>query len=120
MQEEMQKSNAEIQQMTRRIVRNAETQSVFIAEQRRLEEQKRIDEKERARAARKEIKDVRDRNSKLVMQVNQSSVEAVEQAKRNRKRQKNRQGRQSTRLKGKRTGQIWRYKEPGEKQNRNC
>ena len=40
----------------RRIVRNAETQSVFTAEQRRLEEQKRLDEKERARAARKRNK----------------------------------------------------------------
>ena len=37
----------------RRIVRNAETQSVFTAEQRRLEGQKRIDEQERARAARR-------------------------------------------------------------------
>ena len=40
----------------RRIVRNAETQSVFTAEQRRLEEQKRIDEQERARAARRRNK----------------------------------------------------------------
>ena len=40
----------------RRIVRNAETQSVFTAEQRRLEEQKRLDERERARAARKRNK----------------------------------------------------------------
>ena len=40
----------------RRIVRNAETQSVFAAEQRRLEEQKRIDEQERARASRRRNK----------------------------------------------------------------
>ena len=40
----------------RRIVRNAETQSVFTAEQRRLEEQKRIDEQERARASRRRNK----------------------------------------------------------------
>ena len=40
----------------RRIVRNAETQSVFTAEQRRFEEQKRIDEQERARAARRRNK----------------------------------------------------------------
>ena len=40
----------------RRIVRNAETQSVFTAEPPRLEEQKRLDEKERARAARKRNK----------------------------------------------------------------
>ena len=39
-----------------RTVRNAETQSVFAAEQRRLEEQKRIDEQERARASRRRNK----------------------------------------------------------------
>ena len=39
-----------------RTVRNAETQSVFTAEQRRLEEQKRIAEQERARAARRRNK----------------------------------------------------------------
>ena len=52
--------NAEIKRRNsaddRRIVRNAETQSVFTAEQRRLEEQKRLDEQERARAARKRNK----------------------------------------------------------------
>ncbi len=40
----------------RRIVRNAETQSVFTAEQRRFEEQKWIEEQERARAARRRNK----------------------------------------------------------------
>ena len=39
-----------------RTVRNAETQSVLTAEQRRLEEQKWVDEQERARAARKRNK----------------------------------------------------------------
>ena len=39
-----------------RTVRNAETQSVFTAEQRRFEKQKRIDEQERARAARRRNK----------------------------------------------------------------
>ena len=39
-----------------RTVRNAETQSVFTAEQRRFEEQKRIDDQERARAARRRNK----------------------------------------------------------------
>ena len=52
--------NAEVERRNsaddRRIVRNAETQSVFTAEQRRLEEQKRIDEQERARAARRRNK----------------------------------------------------------------
>ena len=51
--EEMQKYECRNSADDRRIVRNAETQSVFTAEQRRLEEQKRLDEKERARAARK-------------------------------------------------------------------
>ena len=53
MQEEMQMSNAENSADDSRTVRNAETQSVFTAEQRRLEEQKRIDEQERARASTK-------------------------------------------------------------------
>ena len=39
-----------------RTVRNAETQSVFTAEQRRFEKQKRIDEQERARVARRRNK----------------------------------------------------------------
>ena len=52
--------NAEIERRNsaddNRTVRNAETQSVFTAEQRRLEEQKRIDEQERARASRRRNK----------------------------------------------------------------
>lgn len=52
--------NAEIERRNSaddsRIVRNAETQSVFTAEQRRSEEQKRLDEQERARAARRRNK----------------------------------------------------------------
>ena len=52
--------NAEIERRNSaddsRTVRNAETQSVFTAEQRRFEEQKRIAEQERARAARRRNK----------------------------------------------------------------
>ena len=52
--------NAEIERRNsaddNRTVRNTETQSVFTAEQRRLEEQKRIAEQERARAARRRNK----------------------------------------------------------------
>ena len=52
--------NAEIERRNsaddNRTVRNAETQSVFTAEQRRLEEQKRFEEQERARAARRRNK----------------------------------------------------------------
>lgn len=52
--------NAEIERRNSaddsRTVRNAETQSVFTAEQRRLEEQKRFEEQERARAARRRNK----------------------------------------------------------------
>ena len=52
--------NAEIERRNSaddsRTVRNAETQSVFTAEQRRLEGQKRIDEQERARASRRRNK----------------------------------------------------------------
>ena len=80
LQEEMQKSNAEIQQMT---VELSETQKLNQSLQQSNDdlrnrnglmsrsEQERLEE---------EIKDVRDRNSKLQIQVNQSSVEAVEQA----------------------------------------
>ena len=52
--------NAEIERRNsaddNRTVRNAETQSVFTAEQRRLEKQKRIDEQERTKAARRRNK----------------------------------------------------------------
>ena len=52
--------NAEVERRNsaddNRTVRNAETQSVFTAEQRRLEKQKRIDEQERTKAARRRNK----------------------------------------------------------------
>ena len=75
MQEEMQKSNAEIQQMTEEL---SEMRKLNQSLQQSNNGLMRRNEQEQLE---KEIKDVRDRNSKLVMQVNQSSVEAVEQAK---------------------------------------
>ena len=80
MQEEMQKSNAEIQQMTvelsemRKLNQSLQQSNDDLRNRNGLmsrSEQERLEE---------EIKDVRDRNSKLQIQVNQSSVEAVEQA----------------------------------------
>ena len=80
LQEEMQKSNAEIQQMTielseiRKLNQSLQQSNDDLRNRNGLmsrSEQERLEE---------EIKDVRDRNSKLQIQVNQSSVEAVEQA----------------------------------------
>ena len=80
LQEEMQKSNDEIQQMTaelsemRKLNQSLQQSNDDLRNRNGLmsrSEQERLEE---------EIKDVRDRNSKLQIQVNQSSVEAVEQA----------------------------------------
>ena len=80
LQEEMQKSNAEIQQMTielsemRKLNQSLQQSNDDLRNRNGLmsrSEQKQLEE---------EIRDVRDQNSKLQVQVNQSSVEAVEQA----------------------------------------
>ena len=80
MQEEMQKSNAEIQQMTeelsemRKLNQSLQQSNDDLRNRNGLmtwSEQEQLEE---------EIKDVRNQNSKLKIRVNQSSVEAVEQA----------------------------------------
>ena len=77
MQEEMRKSNVEIQQMTaelsemRKLNQSLQQSNDDLRNRNGRSEQELLEE---------EIKDVRDRNSKLQIQVNQSSVEAVEQA----------------------------------------
>ena len=89
MQEEMQKSNAEIQQMTEELSEMRKLNQSLQQSNDDLRNRNGLMRRNEQEQLEKEIKDVRDRNSKLVMQVNQSSVEAVEQAKkRNRKRQK--------------------------------
>lgn len=57
-----------------RAVRNAETDTIAAAEQRRSEKQKWLDEQERARTDRNGKKDVQNQNSKWQEQVNKSSV----------------------------------------------
>lgn len=118
LREEIRKSTVEIQRLTTEL---SETQKLNQSLQQSnddLRNRNGLMSRNEQEQLEEEIKDVRDQNSKLQTQVNQSSVKAVEQAQQNRKKQKNRQDRQSIRLKGKRNGQIWRYKKPGEKQNR--
>ena len=64
----------------RRIVRNAETQSVFTAGNDDLRNRNGLMTRSEQEQLEEEIKDVRNQNSKLKIRVNQSSVEAVEQA----------------------------------------
>lgn len=81
MQEEMQKSNAEIQQMTEELSEMRKLNQSLQQSNDDLRNRNGLMRRNEQEQLEKEIKDVRDRNSKLVMQVNQSSVEAVEQAK---------------------------------------
>ena len=81
MQEEMQKSNAEIQQMTEELSEMRKLNQSLQQSNDDLRNRNGLMRGNEQEQLEKEIKDVRDRNSKLVMQVNQSSVEAVEQAK---------------------------------------
>ena len=81
MQEEMQKSNAEIQQMTEELSEMRKLNQSLQQSNDDLRNRNGLMRRNEQEQLEEEIKDVRDRNSKLVMQVNQSSVEAVEQAK---------------------------------------
>lgn len=81
MQEEMQKSNAEIQQMTEELSEMRKLNQSLQQSNDDLRNRNGLMRRNEQEQLEKEIKDVRDRNSKLVMQVNQSSVEAVEQEK---------------------------------------
>ncbi len=116
--EKKSKSNAEIRRLTTEL---SETQKLNQSLQQSnddLRNRNGLMSRSEQELLEKEIRNVRDQNSKLQIQVNQSSVEAVKQAQQKQEEAENRQGRQSIRLNGKRNEQIWRYKEPGEKQNR--
>lgn len=80
MQEEMQKSNAEIQQMTEELSEMRKLNQSLQQSNDDLRNRNGLMSRSEQERLEEEIKDVRDRNSKLQIQVNQSSVEAVEQA----------------------------------------
>ena len=80
MQEEMQKSNAEIQQMTEELSEMRKLNQSLQQSNDDLRNRNGLLSRSEQEQLEEEIKDVRDRNSKLQIQVNQSSVEAVEQA----------------------------------------
>ena len=80
MQEEMQKSNAEIQQMTEELSEMRKLNQSLQQSNDDLRNRNGLMSRSEQEHLEEEIKDVRDRNSKLQTQVNQSSVKAVEQA----------------------------------------
>lgn len=82
MQEEMQKSNAEIQQMTVELSEMRKLNQSLQQSNDDLRNRNGLMSRSEQEQLEEEIKDVRDRNSKLQIQVNQSSVEAFEQAQR--------------------------------------
>ena len=82
MQEEMQKSNAEIQQMTEELSEMRKLNQSLQQSNDDLRNRNGLMSRSEQEQLEEEIKDVRDRNSKLQIQVNQSSVEAFEQAQR--------------------------------------
>ena len=80
MQEEMQKSNAEIQQMTEELSEMRKLNQSLQQSNDDLRNRNGLMSRSEQEHLEEEIKDVRDWNSKLQTQVNQSSVKAVEQA----------------------------------------
>ena len=80
MQEEMQKSNAEIQQMTVELSEMRKLNQSLQQSNDDLRNRNGLMSRSEQEQLEEEIKDVRDQNSKLQTQVNQSSVKAVEQA----------------------------------------
>ena len=80
LQEEMQKSNAEIQQMTIELSEIRKLNQSLQQSNDDLRNRNGLMSRSEQEQLEEEIKDVRDQNSKLQIQVNQSSVEAVEQA----------------------------------------
>ena len=80
LQEEMQKSNAEIQQMTVELSEMRKLNQSLQQSNDDLRNRNGLMSRSEQEHLEEEIKDVRDRNSKLQTQVNQSSVKAVEQA----------------------------------------
>ena len=82
MQEEMQKSNAEIQQMTEELSEMRKLNQSLQQSNDDLRNRNGLMTRSEQEQLEEEIKDVRNQNSKLKIQVNQSSVEAFEQAQR--------------------------------------
>ena len=80
MQEEMQKSNAEIQQMTEELSEMRKLNQSLQQSNDDLRSRNGLMTRSEQEQLEEEIKDVRNQNSKLKIRVNQSSVEAVEQA----------------------------------------
>ena len=80
MQEEMQKSNAEIQQMTEELSEMRKLNQSLQQSNDDLRNRNGLMTRSEQEQLEEEIKDVRNQNSKLKIRVNQSSVEAVEQA----------------------------------------
>ena len=80
MQEEMQKSNAEIQQMTEELSEMRKLNQSLQQSNDDLRNRNGLMTRSEHEQLEEEIKDVRNQNSKLKIRVNQSSVEAVEQA----------------------------------------
>lgn len=80
LQEEMQKSNAEIQQMTIELSEMRKLNQSLQQSNDDLRNRNGLMSRSEQEQLEEEIKDVRGQNSKLQIQVNQSSVEAVEQA----------------------------------------
>ena len=80
MQEEMQKSNAEIQQMTEELSEMRKLNQSLQQSNDDLRNRNGLMTRSEQEQLEEEIKDVRNQNSKLKILVNQSSVEAVEQA----------------------------------------
>ena len=80
MQEEMQKSNAEIQQMTVELSEMRKLNQSLQQSNDDLRNRNGLMSRSEQEQLEEEIKDVRNQNSKLKIRVNQSSVEAVEQA----------------------------------------
>ena len=80
MQEEMQKSNAEIQQMTEELSEMRKLNQSLQQSNDDLRNRNGLMSRSEQEQLEEEIKDVRNQNSKLKIRVNQSSVEAVEQA----------------------------------------
>ena len=78
----MQKSNAEIQQMTVELSEMRKLNQSLQQSNDDLRNRNGLMSRSEQEQLEEEIKDVRDRNSKLQIQVNQSSVEAFEQAQR--------------------------------------
>ena len=85
MQEEMQKSNAEIQQMTEELSEMRKLNQSLQQSNDDLRNRNGLKSRSEQEQLEEEIKDVRDQNSKLQIQVNKSSVEAVDEAQKKQK-----------------------------------